>query len=272
MHKQRILTALLLVPAVLTGLMWGGIIFFNCLVLFTAALCLYEYFSMTSAQKAVSQAAGILIGLIPVGAVILHPAPSLLLFALFLQCLITVILFLLTYRQHDRPFQQMAVFLFGVTYIGLLSALTTCIYSLPNGRLWILFLLAIVAAADTGAYYVGSNLGKRKLCPHISKGKTVEGALGGLAAGVLTALICWLLFMGFSSPDILVPLAVLLGISSQIGDLTESVIKRAWGFKDSGRILPGHGGMFDRVDGLLMAGPVLFWILYFSSTSCAAAN
>jgi len=270
MHKQRILTALVLVPAVLAGLLWGGFFFFSCLVLVVATLCLHEYFSMAFDSR-LFQTLGLAAGLVPLSFAIFLPGAYPLLFSLFIQCMAVVIIFLLTYGQHKDPFSRMSRFLFGIVYIGLLSALTVGLYKFPHGKLWVIFLLAVVAAADTGAYYVGSAIGKRKLCPNISKGKTVEGALGGLAASVLTALVSWLLFMGFSSPGILVPLALLLCVSSQMGDLTESVIKRACGVKDSGRILPGHGGMFDRVDGLLLAGPVLFWVLYFSQ-GCSAIN
>ncbi len=265
MHKQRVLTAFFLVPAVLAGLLWGGIIFFNCMVFVAAFFCLHEYFFMTFEQEVLFRAGGVFTGLFPVTAVAFQPGCFSLLFSIFLQCVVAIILFLLTYSHHREPFARLAIFLFGSMYIGIFSALTASIYSMPHGKIWVIFLLAVVAAADTGAYYVGSNMGRRKLCPGISKGKTVEGALGGLVACVVTALVAWILFMGFSRLAVLVPLALLLGVSSQIGDLTESMIKRAWGFKDSGRLLPGHGGMFDRVDGLLLAGPVLFWFLYFSN-------
>ena len=264
MHKQRVLTALILIPVVLSGLLWGGTIFFNSLMFVVSFLCLYEYFSMTFEKQVFFQAAGIISGLIPVAACMFRPGGYYLVFSIFLLCLSAVIVFLMTYQHHEEPLSRMAVFLFGTIYVGLCSGLIVLIHPMTYGKLWILFLLAVVAAADTGAYYMGSAIGKRKLSPHISKGKTVEGAMGGLTASAVTALICWLAFMRFEDPRILVPVAILLGITSQIGDLTESVIKRACGKKDSGRILPGHGGVFDRVDGLLLAGPVLFWILYFS--------
>lgn len=264
MHKQRVLTALIIVPVVLSGLLWGGTIFFNSLVFLVASLCLYEYFSMTFEKQVFFQAGGIILGLIPAAACMFRPGGYLLVFSVFLLCLSAVIIFLITYKHHREPFLRMAVFLFGTVYVGLSSGLIALIHPMTYGKLWIIFLLVVVASADTGAYYMGSAIGKRKLSPHISKGKTIEGAMGGLAASAVAALICWIVFMRFEDPRILVPVAILLGITSQIGDLSESVIKRACGKKDSGRILPGHGGVFDRVDGLLLAGPVLFWILYFS--------
>ncbi len=264
MHKQRVLTALVLVPLVLFGLLWGGIVFFKGLVFAVSFLCLYEYFSMTFETKPLFKAFGILTGLLPVTIAMFKPGGSNILFGIFLASLVAIILFLMTYESHTDPFLSLAQFIFGSFYIGLFTSLIALIYPMQYGRLWIIFLLAVVVAADTGAYYIGSSIGKHKLCPHISKGKTVEGAIGGLMACALTAILSWIVFMRFSDLRILIPLAILLGVASQIGDLTESVIKRACGRKDSGSLLPGHGGMFDRVDGLLMAGPVLFWILYFS--------
>ena len=269
MHKQRVLTGLVLSLVLLSGLLWGGVIFFNCLLFAISFFCLYEYFSMAFQGDRIFQTAGVLLGLMPVATSLFAPQGLNLSFSIFLQCTGCIIIILLTYGQHNDPFQQMTRFLFGILYIGLCASLIGLLYRLPNGNLWILFLFAVVAAADTGAYYTGKTIGKRKLCHAISKGKTVEGSIGGLAACMATALLSWLAFLRAVDPLTLVFIAALLGITSQIGDLAESVIKRACSIKDSGHILPGHGGVFDRVDGLLLAGPVLFWILYLShGSSC----
>ena len=124
-------------------------------------------------------------------------------------------------------------------------------------------LAAIVAGSDTGAYYAGRAFGHRKLFPEISPKKTVAGGIGGLGAGMLAALL-----VGFFAPtpinipalSLCASLLVVVGIG---GDLTESVIKRAVGVKDSGAILFGHGGVLDRIDSLLLAGPVLYYLLHF---------
>ncbi|RUM90071.1 MAG: hypothetical protein DSZ23_02255 [Thermodesulfatator sp.] len=269
MHKQRVLTGLILGSVVLAGLLWGGRPFFNSLAFAVSFFCLYEYFSMTFEKSPAFQVAGIALGLVPVLFSMFHPGNWNILLGIFLIFVAGIIMFLFSYGRHENPFTEMAVFVFGATYIGLCASLIVLIHAMPCGNLWIIFLLAVVAAADTGAFYVGSIIGRRKLCPSISKGKTVEGAAGGLAASALTALICWLIFMRSSDPTLLAAAAVLLGLASQAGDLTESIIKRAFNRKDSGRMLPGHGGVFDRVDGLLLAGPVLFWILYFSKGHCS---
>jgi len=124
--------------------------------------------------------------------------------------------------------------------------------------------LAVVFGTDTGAYYVGKALGRHKLAPKISPGKTVEGALGGTFLGVVLGCL-WGYYFLMVPFRVLIPLCAGLSIVGQIGDLLESMIKRACGVKDSGRLLPGHGGLLDRVDALIFAAPVLYWFLVFAS-------
>jgi phosphatidate cytidylyltransferase len=124
------------------------------------------------------------------------------------------------------------------------------------------FLLATVMASDTVAFFVGSAVGKRKLAPTISPGKTVEGALGGLLGGVGGALAVW----AAGLPGVPAWHAGLLGavvaLLGMLGDLLESLLKRWAGIKDSGRLFPGHGGMLDRLDSVLFGSPVVYY--YFS--------
>ena len=121
----------------------------------------------------------------------------------------------------------------------------------------VLYLIFLVAATDTGAYFVGKAIGKKKLAPHLSPGKTLEGVKGGLAAALLWAVMgagyfgyhgsAWIYFL---------LLSIVVAAVSVAGDLFESLVKREGGFKDSGTLLPGHGGILDRVDGLLAALPI----------------
>ncbi|MFY2765266.1 phosphatidate cytidylyltransferase [Arenimonas sp. MALMAid1274] len=125
------------------------------------------------------------------------------------------------------------------------------------GPRWTLFALALVWAADSGAYFVGSKFGRRKLAPSISPGKTWEGVIGGLATSVLlAALVLPLLGLGWSALPALALLTVVTAAISVVGDLFESLMKRHSGVKDSGALFPGHGGLMDRLDSLLAALPV----------------
>ncbi|KAB8031882.1 phosphatidate cytidylyltransferase [Fluviispira multicolorata] len=124
------------------------------------------------------------------------------------------------------------------------------------------FCLATVFMGDTGAYFIGSKFGKHKLIPKVSPKKSIEGALGGLFFSGLTALILAKLFNLPFPPWFSIVVGVCMGIAGQIGDLMESAFKRAGGYKDSGHLLPGHGGFLDRIDSLILGIPVAF--LFFS--------
>jgi phosphatidate cytidylyltransferase len=130
------------------------------------------------------------------------------------------------------------------------------------GKEWVLFLLITVFSGDTGAYYVGKGIGKNKLCPHVSEGKTVEGSFGGLILNAIVAFFLWFVLLKKIDPRVLLSIALAVGAVGQVGDLIESMVKRFAGVKDSGNILPGHGGIFDRLDAVLLTSPFLFWILF----------
>lgn len=139
------------------------------------------------------------------------------------------------------------------------------IHGSPQGPVWTLFVIGLIAAADSGAYLFGVNFGKRKLAPNISPGKSWEGFWGGLAATVALAALCLPLF---ESPNAgyarFALLGLAVGVFSVVGDLLESLLKRHAGIKDSSSLIPGHGGLLDRLDsivsGLVVAALVKFWL------------
>ena len=135
----------------------------------------------------------------------------------------------------------------------------SCATATSPGLLAILFLFAVVWATDIFAYFVGRSLGGPKLAPAISPGKTQSGAIGGTVGGVLAG-IALAAFAGLGNLPLLALVALLLSIVSQVGDLFESWVKRRHGVKDSGNIIPGHGGVMDRVDGLVAAAFALYAI------------
>lgn len=144
-------------------------------------------------------------------------------------------------------------------YLVLWPAWFALIYlrTLPEGPLWIVGLCLLVWGADIGAYFAGRFLGRRKLAPTISPNKTWEGAIGGVALALLLGAAFYpLLLPQVPAPSLLLPLALLTIAVSVVGDLFESMIKRLYGAKDSGTLLPGHGGVLDRVDSITAAAPV----------------
>ena len=149
----------------------------------------------------------------------------------------------------------------GIVYIGFLTSHLVLIRGLPDGAAWLVILSAITAGSDSGAYYCGRAFGRKKLSPNVSPKKTVEGAIGGLVVGVaFSAFFAWLL-LPVVNWLFLISVSSLLTGAGILGDLTESVMKRGTDTKDSGRILAGHGGVLDRIDSLLFAGPLLYYLL-----------
>ena len=129
-----------------------------------------------------------------------------------------------------------------------------------NGSGWILFLFGCVWASDSLAYYAGKTFGKEKLYPEVSPNKTIVGAFGSLAGGVLSGWILGAACVPKMGPARAAASGLVIGVISIIGDLVESMFKRDAGVKDSGGIIPGHGGILDKIDGALFAGPVLYWV------------
>ncbi|HEX5000401.1 MAG TPA: phosphatidate cytidylyltransferase [Terriglobia bacterium] len=150
---------------------------------------------------------------------------------------------------------------FGLLYCGVLPGLLVgLVVQAPMGRLLVLVLLGIVFAGDTAAYYGGRALGRHPLAPMLSPKKTVEGALAGLAGSIAAGVILghWLLG-GVPDSAWMAFISLVAAIAGQSGDLAESALKRSAGVKDSSSLLPGHGGMLDRIDSLLFAAPVFYW-------------
>ncbi len=137
---------------------------------------------------------------------------------------------------------------------------------MDNGIYKLLYLFFLVFAADTGAYFAGRTLGRHKLAPGISPGKTVEGAIGGVLLCAVWAATAGVYVFATSGTDTywLIALSLLVALVSIIGDLTESMFKRMVGIKDSGTLLPGHGGILDRVDSILAAAPVMVLGIYLT--------
>lgn len=150
---------------------------------------------------------------------------------------------------------------FASLYVTVPLATLILLLRLTDGVYWILFTFIVIWAGDTFAYYAGKSLGSRKLAPSVSPGKTIEGAAGGLLGSVVCGL-AFAYYIGLAmAPAMVVLFTVVIGISGIFGDLFESILKRGGNIKDSGHLIPGHGGILDRVDSLLFAIPCLYMLL-----------
>ncbi len=168
------------------------------------------------------------------------------------------------YSQLEKAVQVWMAYLAGFVYLALPGLVLLNLVQLQAGKmLWnapFWFAIAVVYMGDTGAYFTGVSLGKRKLIPAVSPKKTWEGSVGGLVWSAATAVVLNLFFEFQMHWAVAIFAGILMGASGQIGDLVESAVKRVSGYKDSGWIFPGHGGVLDRIDSLLFAAPVCYGI------------
>jgi phosphatidate cytidylyltransferase len=262
-HFQRFLTAAILIPALFAYLFWGGALLFILLTWAGVLMGAYEYSRLTGPRvEAPLFLFYAIAGSSALGGAVLG-GPTGLLYGLELNFLIWAVYQIRTFGDPESFFERSGKELFGVLYLSFFMPFLVLIRLAPRGLIWIFFLLAVNYAGDTAAYYAGRTWGRRKLAPAVSPKKTWEGSLGGLAANGLVAWIFQRTLFPAIPPFEIILFGCLLGVLSQIGDLTESLIKRASGCKDSGVLFPGHGGFLDRVDSLLLPAPLLYLFVQF---------
>lgn len=259
----RIGTAAVAIPLLIVLLVRGGW-WTTGLIALAAAACAGEYYAMT--LKGLPLIAWLGMGAaatFPL-AVQLQPArPELLMFG-------TLGAFFIVAWTHqllrgplaDSP-GRVAHLLTGVVYAGMGLAALAALRASPAGLMWIIAVLTATWANDTGAYFAGRFLGRHPLYREVSPNKTWEGFFGGFLGSIGALFLARALFFADLTPLDCVACGVLAGIFGPIGDLCESMLKRACQVKDSGRIIPGHGGLLDRVDALLFNAPVLYLYVAF---------
>lgn len=172
---------------------------------------------------------------------------------------LTTLIALVVEGQIDGAAGRWAVALAAPGYVGVLGSHFALLRDQADGRDWVLLAILGTFAVDTGAYAVGRLLGRRKLAPRISPGKTVAGAVGGLLGGMLVTVTLNVALGLDENPALMAALGLVLAVAAETGDLGESLLKRSLGVKDMGRLFPGHGGLLDRMDSLLFAVPVVYW-------------
>jgi phosphatidate cytidylyltransferase len=265
-HAKRWITTIVLAPLIIWILIKGTPILLAALVSAVAIFAVREYLRIVfrAGDTPVSwmiSGVSYLISVCLVTSAAFGSWTAMIL-ALILNLLLLSGFALFRFAVCDHLFDTISRQMLGVVYIPLSLSLLLFVRNMEQGALWVFWLLIVCFMNDTGAFYTGTYLGKRKLAPRISPKKTVEGSAGGIAASMAAGLIFCLIF--FRSPAlalVMLPCSFFIAVAGQVGDLFESALKRASSVKDSGRILPGHGGMLDRIDGLLFAIPVLFGYL-----------
>jgi phosphatidate cytidylyltransferase len=260
MHRQRLISALLLIPAFLLLVHYGTPLHFSVLVSAAIALGAWEFARLCPVAADPLLAGSTIAGALAWQAALLWGASvAPIAVALAGVGLIRAMARPPAFREH---LIRAAWSLLGVAYVGGMLGTASLVRGLPEGRQFVYYLACTTWAADTAAYYVGSRFGRRPLAGAVSPRKTVEGAAGALVAIVIVAAggAPWLwprLSWGAAAAA-----GLLLGVVGIAGDLCESALKRAAGVKDSGGIIPGHGGVLDRLDSLMFACPVFYLLVW----------
>lgn len=262
MHLKRWITALVAIPFLVLLISIGGTLWLTIVVNVVCIMALWEYFRivLNKEQKSTAtsfQVLALLTGSAVLWAVYFH-AFNVVLDIVVLNVVIATLISLPKFKYDSSVWEIVYKQIVGIIYIPLFLSYIVLLRNTDNGELWIFLLLIVVFLGDTGAYYLGSYFGKHKLCPAVSPNKTIEGALGGLAASLVSGALIKHFFLSLLPWGLSLLFFLSIGIAGQVGDLFESQIKRVAHIKDSGAILPGHGGVLDRIDALLFAAPVAY--------------
>ncbi len=264
MHLQRWLTGIVALPILIYAIGFAPRWIFHVILFLASIAGLKEFYRIAAPDLPGSiRWSGYMLSLalflfIHTGKI--HLLPAVIVLLAFVPMTLLV---LLPNSRRPNSAEDVGKGLLGPIYVCLPLVMLVIMDRHPQGYLWIFFLLAVIFASDTGAFYFGRLFGKHKLHKALSPGKTWEGAVGGVLSSIIIALL-FLHILHLHEINVCI-LALVLGLSivEQIGDLSESMLKRSHGVKDSGSILPGHGGLLDRIDGLLFAIPVLYMYFYF---------
>jgi phosphatidate cytidylyltransferase len=267
---KRILTAVVVLPFLIASILIDSLWWvFVLLAVAAMVLGLWEFYLLAKRlQLKPDPAAGYIAGAALVTISLYNDQAVILLVQFVIIALVIGTLIAATLR--GAPFDKMipsaGATILGVLYVAFLGSHLISIrtgFTPPLSRHLLSFFFLVLMGADTGAYYIGRAFGKRKLAPSISPGKTWEGAIGGMLAALAMAALAHFWFFRELPLKYILPLAAVMTIVGIFGDLAESALKRGAGAKDAANILPGHGGMLDRLDSLLFNAPLIYYFARF---------
>jgi phosphatidate cytidylyltransferase len=270
---SRIITALIVLPVLIASILISWLApLFVALALSAMVLGLYEFWLLAKRRGLKPD---VVVGFAGAAALFTvfyfdrpHEVPLLLLLILPGLTIAALVAAMLRGAPFENMIASVGATLLGIMYVAFLGGHLIAVrmgFEQPRAAHLLSFFFLVIMGSDTGAYYTGRAFGRHKLAPKISPGKTWEGAVGGMIASLLMAAVAHYWFFPGLSLKMALPLAALMNILGVLGDLTESAIKRGAGAKDAAQILPGHGGLLDRLDSLLFNAPVLYYFgkLYF---------
>lgn len=255
MHIKRLIAAAIFVPLLYIVVMYLPAEYFFFLIVVLSSLALIEFYAMFKVEGLMKYV-GVLWGAALLS--VFYSSHGHFQNAVFLSLLIIMAIRLLFKNDPESAHDDVSTTVLGLLYVpGLLTFQLSLAKASPR---WIIFLYAAVWAADSLAYYAGKGIGGRKLYERMSPNKTVAGAVGSAIGGVIGALFINAVLFHLVPVSRIAFLGLVIGIVTIIGDLVESMFKRDAGVKDSSHIIPGHGGVLDKIDGVTFAGPVLYWL------------
>jgi phosphatidate cytidylyltransferase len=262
-EKRKVWMASIMIPPIAFLIVVGPPVVLHLMVLLATFLGLREYYNLVLPHsKSIERTVGIGLGLI---LSLIISCGDMRAISPFLVIILLVLAVLVMAASQDlsSTISKMGLALFGILFIGFLLAYVSLIRNMENGRAWVLFLIVTVWAGDIFALLSGSFFGRHKLYPKISPNKTFEGLAGAIVGSIIVALAFSWLFVPNLKIGPCILLAIGLTILGQLGDFTESMVKRSAQVKDSGTLIPGHGGMLDRLDSFLFAAPFLHYTLLY---------
>lgn len=261
MHLKRWLTAIVALPLLILLIARGGAFLFGFFICIVALIALLEFYNLVFKPGDGSRSFQA-VGLACVPLIIYCAGNNFIdgiYAAVFLNFFASALIVLKKFQVDQKSQLPAAKQLMGFVYICLPLSFFVILRNGTDGVSWVFLLLLLVAAADTGAYYAGTYLGRHKLCPSVSPGKTVEGFIGGVLAAIVVGSVAKFMLLPGVSFGFCLLLFLAVSIVGPLGDLFESTLKRSGNIKDSGKILPGHGGILDRIDALLFSIPVAYF-------------
>lgn len=263
MRFARELTALIAAPIAIWIVGWSHEYVFDAAAALIAILAMYEFLDLGRHKGyAIPIPLCIVIMLIIMAAFIIEDLSVEL--GMFAALLLIPASYVFGKKPLEDSLPSSAIAVLATTYVGMLSgSLIRLRNDFPEGSKLVFFLLLVVWLGDSGAYYVGKTFGRHKLSPRISPKKTVEGLIGGIATSMIAAVVIHFTFFERFPLLHAIVAGAILSVAGVIGDLAESMWKRSADVKDSGRLLPGHGGFLDRFDSILFTAPILYcyWTL-----------
>lgn len=270
MLGKRILTALIGIPIAAYVINYGEWLF-AAMILMLTLLAWHEFYTMLQNKNInIYYSLGFLLNTVIAGCAWLGNSQELVM-VMFISTLLALVKIVTSgtkFTVTDATFSLLGISYIGVSFAHLLllrytdssQYISTSFGQLSAGAAYLWLAFVGTWASDTFAYFVGTYLGRHKLCPMISPGKTIEGALGGLIGSVIAIVLLGNIFKLSMTHSVI--MGLLVGVAAPLGDLVESAIKRFAGVKDSGRILPGHGGILDRFDSILFAVPAIYYYIH----------